>query len=135
MMVPPGDITTVFFIIMAIMASLFLEGVFIYNQIYSTKFSVEKCAKGYTCVSGNLISSMPPPKNCTSSFCVTKGFYGGFVNGCCIEGTGEQHMDPISVLIVVCGFAVSLVGFIFLYIKYCEWKEKRAERKGYETIV
>lgn len=145
MLVPPGDVTTMVIIILAIQLCLFADGVFIFNLIYSSKLHRQDCPKDQMCASTNLLSNMPPPANCTAmqKDCVTKGFYGGFVNGCCVKGKGEQHMDPISILIVVSGFIIVLVGSGFLYIKYTELKERKygyevigagIEKKNYETI-
>lgn len=126
-----GDITIYIFIITLIIASLFVDGVFIFNQIYSSKLTVKDCEKGYRCVSDNLISSMSPPEKCSLD-CVTKGFYGGYVRGCCVKGTGEQKLEPISIIVIIVGFLIIFIGILFLYIKYSEWKEKRLE---YDLIV
>lgn len=129
-MVPQGDITILSVIIASIIASLIADGIFLYNVLYSIGLPITKCLKGNKCVSDNLLSSMPAPiilnNSCTQE-CITNGYFGGHVIGCCVKGEGEQKIDPFSVIIVSFGFIIMLAGSVFLYFKYCEWRERRQE--------
>jgi flagellar biosynthesis protein FlhB len=120
-----GDIAVILFFTSLLLGSVAYVGIFFYNVFSTLDLDKINCAKGFNCTSNNIFG---PGKECDKIKCVTNGIFGGLVNGCCKKGASDQSMDTFSIIILIFGFVVILIGIIslfkFLYSKKSKEKQK-----------